>query len=108
MLRKRLDEAASMFARGDITASQLRVMNSELLPALEALEARMTASTGAGALTPFLTGVEGVRDVWARLGIEQRRAVLTALADVTFLRTDRKSGRVFDPETVKVSWKAAA
>ena len=64
----------------------------------------MSATNRTGALAPFLSGQEGVQEVWARMDIEGRRAVLQALVEVTFLRTDRKAGRVFDPNTVKIVW----
>jgi site-specific DNA recombinase len=106
VLRERLEETASMFGTGEITAAQLLTITAEVRPKLEALEARTNVSSSTGALAAFLDGREGVRDVWARTGIEDRRVVLNALFDVTFLRTDRKSGRVFDPETIRITRKA--
>lgn len=105
-LRTRLDEAAAMFAAGDITAAQLRRVTGDLRPQLTAVEARMEASRGDGALAPFLRGEEGVRDVWERLGTEARRAIVAELLEVTLLRTDRRAGRFFDPTTVRLDWRA--
>jgi site-specific DNA recombinase len=104
-IRGRLNDAASMFAANEITAAQFRIVNAELLPQLEGLEARMTATNGTGALAAFFSGVEGPREVWARMDVEGRRAAVAALFDVTFLRTNRSAGRVFDTSTVVIARK---
>ena len=36
-----------------------------------------------------------------------RRAAVSALVEVTFLRTDRAAGRFFDHRTVIVKWKGS-
>lgn len=106
-LRTRLDEAAGLYADGALTGDQLRRISGELRPQLDAVEAQMATASGAGALAPFLAGEERAGDVWQRLGIEERRAVVAQLMVVTLMRTDRKSGRFFNPETIKIEWAAS-
>ena len=105
-LRAEADQAAAMVAGGEMTLSQLRILNQKILPELAKLEEQMAVSKRTSVLAAFLSGDEDAGDVWDRADIEVRRELVRATVDVTFLRTDRKAGRVFDPNTVKIDFKA--
>ncbi len=43
--------------------------------------------------------------MWDRLPLPHRRAVVDLLVTVTVLRA-RQGARVFDPESIRIDWKA--
>jgi site-specific DNA recombinase len=55
-------------------------------------------------LVDGLAGREDVAEVWGRLSLSRRRAIVAALMNVTLHRT-RQGARTFDPEAVIVEWK---
>lgn len=97
----RLATAADMFARGDIEAAQLtRItegLRAERAHAAAAVEAALPA-----AIPAELVGANA-RQVWGGLTMDSKRAVLDTLVTVTILPAG--SGKAFDPETVRVTWK---
>lgn len=105
LLRARLAEAADMYANAEVTRAQLQQINQQLNDRLAAIEGQMQVRTADASLAPFLGSTGDAADVWDALGIEQRRAVVRALVDVTLLRTDRAQGRRFNPATVRFDWK---
>ncbi len=52
-----------------------------------------------------LVGTPAVRDLWDRLALSRRRAVVALLLDIRVHRT-RQGARTFDPAAVELSWKA--
>jgi len=102
-LRGRLEDAASDYADGAITAPQLRVITARLRPQLEALELLSSPPPDpVGALSDLITSDE-VRATWDGLDVRQRREVIALLMQVAVLPT--RPGRGFDPGAVRVSWK---
>lgn len=106
-LRDRLGEAASMYANDELTRVQLQQINQQVGDRLRAVEGQMTVRSRDTSLAPFLVGNADPAEIWAALGIEKQRAVVQALVSVRLLRTDRKAGRFFNPETVEFSWISA-
>lgn len=98
----RLANAADMFATGDIDAAQLTRITERLradrAQAAAALDAALPPAVPAELVGP------NARPVWAGLSMDVKRAVLDTLVTVTILPSG--SGRAFDPETVRVSWKS--
>ncbi len=83
-LRARQDEAAGLFAVGDITASQLKTATAALAAQLEAVESKLLDANR----TRVFDGLIGVQDVAARfdaLPLDRRRAVVAALVTVTIM-----------------------
>lgn len=105
--RLRLAEVAEMYAADELSRAQLQQINRTVGERLQAVEAQMTRRSRDASLTPFLTGNTDPAEVWEALGIEKQRAVVRALVDVRLLRTNRESGRFFNPETVEFTWKTA-
>jgi site-specific DNA recombinase len=97
----RLANAADMFATGDIDAVQLTRITERLrrdrAQAAAALDAALPPAVPADLIGP------DARQVWARLSMDVKRAVLDALVTVTILRAG--SGKAFDPDTVQFDWK---
>ncbi len=104
-LRLRLGEAADSFADGAITAVQLEKITARVRQRLDEVESAMIDASR-GQIFADLVGVADVTEVWNRLGLDRKRAVIAELMTVVILPTGR-SGNVFDPETVAIRWKTA-
>jgi hypothetical protein len=101
-LEARLALAADQYADGGITGEQLHRITARLRPRIDAARATVRASAPSPELAP-LAGSD-VAATWARANIETKRAVIDLLMSVTILPT--RPGRSFDPETVRIDWKA--
>ncbi|MFC5140325.1 recombinase family protein [Actinomycetospora rhizophila] len=107
-VRARMDELAEKFAEGAITARQLTTGTESMRSRLEDLDRRIGLAWSGSALDG-LAGAQDAAQRWQELPLERRRAVVDALMVVTILpgQAGRKSGgHYFDPETVKIEWKA--
>ncbi len=103
-LRARLGEAADQFAEGNITAAQLARITGRVQEKLADVEDVMSRAARGSALAPF-TGRDPAK-VWAALPLDRRRAVVREMMTVTVLPTGR-SGNVFDPASVRITWRSA-
>jgi hypothetical protein len=101
-LDARLANAADMFATGDIDAGQLARISERLradrVNAAAAVEAALPAAVPA----ELLSG--DAENVWARLSMDTKRAILSALVTVTIMPSG--SGKNFDPDTVRIEWNS--
>jgi site-specific DNA recombinase len=111
ILRARLDELASLYATGDLNASQLRTASGLLQRQLTEAEGRIADAVRSSVLAG-LVGQDDPAGVWAALDIDRRRAVIDRLMTVTLLpsRKGRRAGwqpgqSYFDPASVRVDWK---
>lgn len=97
----RLANPADMFATGDIDALQLTRITERLrgdrAQAAAAFDAALPAAVPANLIGP------DARRVWEGLSMDVKRAVLDTLVTVTMLPSG--SGKAFDPETVRVTWR---
>ena len=106
-LRQRLDQLAEAFSEGAISLAQLRAGSARLQDQLERIDRDLAAAV----VTDPLVGVAGVPDVgevWDRLELERRRAVVSELLSVTVLPWNRKravNGDRFNPESIRVEWR---
>lgn len=98
----RLANAADMFAIGDIDSAQLARITERLRAERERATAAVTAALPA-AIPADLVGVNA-RQVWEALSMDSRRDVLSTLVAVTILPSG--SGKAFDPDTVRITWKS--
>jgi len=105
-LMVRLDDAAGMFAAGDITAAQLRAATKALRAQVAEIETAM-AATSRGNVLAELVAAKDVEALWDRLPLARRRAVVDTLVKVTLLSSGRRGNR-FDPELVRIEWRTAA
>ncbi|WP_104192902.1 recombinase family protein [Cryobacterium sp. Y82] len=101
-LDARLSNAADMFATGDIDGGQLTRITERLradrTQAATAIEAALPAAVPATLMS------EQAAKAWAALSMDSKRAVLTSLVTVTILPSG--SGRAFDPDTVRITWRS--
>ncbi|MGY1691982.1 recombinase family protein [Geodermatophilus sp. SYSU D01105] len=105
-LRGRLDHAADQYAEGAIDGRQLERITAKLRPLLAEAERRARVVDPAP-LLDGLVGATDVAEVWDKLPLSRRRAVVDTLMDITVNRT-RQGARTFDPEAVAIGWKGAA
>lgn len=97
----RLANAADMFAVGDIDAAQLARI-TERLRADRAKAAADLDTALPPAVPAELVGPHA-KQVWDGLSMDVKRAVLGTLVTVTILPAG--SGKAFDPDTVRVTWR---
>jgi site-specific DNA recombinase len=83
-LRARLDQLATEFADGVLTASQLRTATSRVKSKLATAEARMADAGRTDVLGPLIQAGD-VRAAWEALTVDRQRAVIDALMIVTLM-----------------------
>lgn len=112
-LRARLDEAAQMFAAGDIAAAQLLTITKTLRGQLEQVDERIATGERSNALAMVAGRDAAVRWAEPHVSIEIKRAVLDTIMTVTVLpaRAGRPAGLKrgephFDPATIRIEWKS--
>lgn len=104
-LRGQLDETASMFAEGAITAGQLRTITGRVRERLTDVE-RQQSTRGRGDLLADLVSAGDVAAVWRRLSLGRKRAVIDLLMAVTILPSGK--GVRFSAEQVQIEWQGGA
>lgn len=104
VLRARLDEAASLFAAGSITAAQLATITRDVEGRLSRVEAELTAAARTNPVAG-LVGADDVEAVWERLDVLRRRAVVRALFARVVLEPVPQGARRFRPESVRLVWR---
>lgn len=100
-IHARLDQLATDFADGVLTASQLRTATVRLREQLADADAQL-AETSRDILGPLLD-TDDIAAMWEALDVDRRRAVIDALMGVRILPTGR-GARTFKPETVAINW----
>jgi len=102
-LRARLDHAADQYAEGTIDGRQLERITARLRPQLVQVEKRLRVVDSA----PLLEGLAGrpeVGQLWEKLPLSRRRAVVNLLLEIRLHRT-QPGTRTFDPNAVELVWK---
>lgn len=111
-VRERQDELARQFAAGRITGRQLAIATEDLTAKEETL-VKALASAGRRNPMQMLAGAKDLRSLWFGtredrsdgLTLGQRRAILDVLMTVTVAPAPRNRGG-FDPDYVRIDWKA--
>jgi len=106
-LRARLNEAADLFAAGNITGQQLARTTATMTTALEAVEARMVAAMGTAALHGLPLTLDALRATWEGADVDRRRAILRAVGIQIAVDPPGRGVRRFDPDTVRIDWRTA-
>lgn len=101
----RLANAADSFADGAIDQAQLTRITARLREQRTVQEE--TLRRAAPPAVPLTAVGPLARDAWKGLDLDQRRAIIAALATVTIKR-GRPGVRAFDPDTVRIEWRSAA
>jgi len=98
-----IDEAQELFRARKLSVGGLSLVESELLPLIEAENQRMMQSSAPPVLVSLASG--DVREVWAAMDLPQRRAALRLLVGVTLNPARAKGVRVIEPGRVGLAWK---
>jgi site-specific DNA recombinase len=109
-LRERLDELGGMFGSGIIDARQLSTGTTTIRAQLDQVTNDLAAVAAGSPLAGFLAA-DNVREVWDAAPTTRRKAVIRALMTVTLLKAPRgrqPDGSYFNPDYVKIEWKAEA
>lgn len=104
-IRERLDDLATGLEEGVLTLGAVRRSSERLRQELATVEGEIQRATHADVLTPLITARD-VETAWAACDLQQKRAIVDALMNVTLLPPER-GHQPFDPETVQVEWRAA-
>ncbi len=103
-VRSRLDVAADAYAAGEIDGQQLKRITGRLRPELDRWQQVARAATTAPDLIDLAS--PDIAQRWESLPLARKRAVIDMLLDVVVMPTTRRGGSgVFDPESVRVTWK---
>lgn len=107
-LRARLDEVARGWAAGVLSQSQLIAASQVMQARLDEVEALLATSSHRHALAGLLQAPD-IEQRWPDLTLDRRRAVVTALLEVTVLPRTRRGrlagGAYFDPQALKIRWR---
>ena len=103
VVEARLNIAADQFAEGTITGGQLQRITEKLRPELDAArsEVRRLQVQVSPELAKF-TGADA-RNAWQEATVDQKRAVIDDLLEVTILPSG--AGRSFESDQVRIDWK---
>jgi site-specific DNA recombinase len=104
-LRERKTAQMRMHAYGELTDDELTAGLRAIRDRLSVVDAQIHASSEADPIPEFRDRPAEV--AWKSLELPRKRAVIRLLMDVT-LMPPAKRGRVFDRDSVKVSWRPGA
>ncbi|WP_424740860.1 hypothetical protein [Mycobacterium sp.] len=100
-LAERKDQAALMFAAGDIDAAQLAQMTAFFNERGKAIAATLAQTGWHSPLEPLAGGDISV--LWERLSMAHKRAALAVLADIHVLPIPPTT-RGFNPAGIRIQW----
>ena len=103
--RERMDEAATMFASGEISASQMATITRVSEAEVSRLESELAAAVDTDALAGVLTAGD-VRAAWLRLDVMAKRSIVTTLFERIVVEPVQRGVRTFDPASVRVEWRS--
>lgn len=105
-LRGRLDDLAEALADGTLTLAAVRKASDRVRSELADAEALIQDAAQADVMSPII-GADDVSAAWSAADLQQQRAVVAALMDIT-LTAPKRGRQAFDPTTVVVTWKHSA
>jgi site-specific DNA recombinase len=107
-LRERANQLGEAFADGAITSAQLRTGSERVNGRIREIESLLAVAVQRSPLDGLPLGTDQVREVWARLPLGTRRAILRTMLDVTLLKGKPgryPNGAYFDGATIDIAWK---
>ena len=104
-IRNRLDAIGADYDAGLIDGHRYRVATEKVTAELAQVERRIAEASGTSAAAGVLTAPDPA-EAFRSASLMRRRAVVDALVEVTLSKAPRGS-RTFDPDTVRIAWRAA-
>lgn len=106
LLRSRKDELVSMQMAGEIDRSQLATGTAEFNVRAAEITAMLARMGKRSPLTRFKDAdAADIPAIWDGLGLDDKRAVLEYVAEVTIYRSAPGGGVRFDTDSVVIDWK---
>lgn len=103
--RARLESFYDAAAKGEISAAALARIEAQLLPEVEALEAQVKRYD----VPSVVYELVDTPDRWKALTLAQKRDVIHSLMEIRIHPSQTKKGsRVFDVDTIDVTWRRPA
>ena len=106
-LARRLEAAALGFSEGRLSSTLLSMVEAELRPRIDAAN-KAAQVAGLPEAAHDVAQAEDPASRWAELSTDRQRAVVRALMEVVVLPVAVKGRRSFDPECVRIDWRADA
>lgn len=103
---RRLTELAEDWAHGKISRAEWLAARNVIERRLDTARKALARSTRTTALDGFFGAQGALRTAWPAMGIDRRRAVLTAVLDRVAIRPAVRGRNRFDPARVDVTWRA--
>jgi DNA invertase Pin-like site-specific DNA recombinase len=104
-LEARRDELAEMWAAGELSRSQLNAATKTINAQIDAARAVVADTVVKSAALPYLERPGLLRKSWSKLDLEQRRAILAAVVEVTIQPATKHGSHDFDPERIELRWQ---
>lgn len=101
-LRVRADDLVVMFSDGSMSRRQFELANAKLTAELQRLESQLAYTHRTDVLSEIVG--KDVAQVWQRLSVDRRRAIVGELMTVT-LTPPGRGKMTLDPTTVHVTWR---
>jgi site-specific DNA recombinase len=104
-LRERMKEAGDLWEDGTITAAEFKIRRTRMNDELAKVQDQLRTASGNNPVADIV-GRQDAAEVWAKLDLGRRRAILQALATVWVLPLVKPPGRApFDPDRIRIEWK---
>lgn len=104
-LEARLDQLADSYAAGDVSGSMFKRTAARIESALIDARGRQT-STVNRSVNSALVAMTDPATEWPALNIDQKQRILGALVESVVVDAAVKGRNTFDPERVRINWKA--
>jgi site-specific DNA recombinase len=104
-IRERLDDLATALADGLLTLGAVRKSSDRLRSELARCEAELAALSRGDVLAPLVNSADPAV-IWSALDLDRKRSVIDTLM-VIVLDSPGRGRSVFDPDTVRIEWRAA-
>jgi hypothetical protein len=104
-LRERIREAGDLWESGALSAADFKIRKARLDQKLTDVQAQLRSAAGHSPVAD-LAGRPDAAEIWAKLDLGRRRAILDTSAIVWVLPLSRPPGRApFNPDSVKIEWR---
>lgn len=105
--RERLGVLISDYSEGIVTRAEWLLARTRVEERIRSAESRLAKSARQVALAALPVERDVLRGAWPQMHLDQQRAVILAVVDRVVVQPAKRPGRPrFDPERVRVEWRA--
>ena len=102
--RAHLDELATLYATGDVTAREWMLAKTPIQNRISTAERELANLTDTTAISGLVGNAEQLRERWAELTLDRRQAIIRAVLDKVVIHPSRPTSR-FDMTRVQPVWR---